>query len=404
MNSNIINSFISLKEYCEKEDFKGWDPYDGLNSRVFNALPILKNSSLCRLIIIQLFKRSPINLRKIALVSKDYNSKGIALALSAYCNIYYSVINKPELEKILGTKTELKNKIQYLSNLLIKLKSSGNYSGSCWGYGFGWQSKAFYLPSSTPTVVATSFAVEALLSAFDIVGDDSFFNDAISAKSFILNDLNRIQKGENFMFSYSPIDNRAVYNATLLGSKTLALIYDRTKDIDCLEAAKKSVQAVLKYQNTDGSFPHSDQIGNKWRDNFHTGFKLESLYIYSKIAGDDSIKEAIAKGYNHWITHFFDRENHIAKYYENDTTDSIIDLHCLSQSLSTLYKLNAFECEFSLIENMITWANENMKNSSGFYYFQKKGKSINKIPYMRWPNLWMMYGLSFYIRHLSRTK
>ena len=62
---NIINSFLALKNYCEREQFKGWDPYDGLNSKVFQALPLLKKSALCRLVVIQGFKRCPFNLRKL---------------------------------------------------------------------------------------------------------------------------------------------------------------------------------------------------------------------------------------------------------------------------------------------------------------------------------------------------
>ena len=57
---NIINSFLALKNYCEREQFKGWDPYDGLNSKVFQALPLLKKSALCRLVVIQGFKRCPL--------------------------------------------------------------------------------------------------------------------------------------------------------------------------------------------------------------------------------------------------------------------------------------------------------------------------------------------------------
>ena len=49
----VINSFRLLKEYCENEGFKGWDPYDGLNSKVFQALPFLKKSAICRLVVIQ---------------------------------------------------------------------------------------------------------------------------------------------------------------------------------------------------------------------------------------------------------------------------------------------------------------------------------------------------------------
>ena len=55
----MIQSFQKLKEYCEKEEFKGWDPYDGLNSKFFNSIPI-KNWDIARLWWIQLFKRSPI--------------------------------------------------------------------------------------------------------------------------------------------------------------------------------------------------------------------------------------------------------------------------------------------------------------------------------------------------------
>ena len=70
---NMIPSFKKLKTYCEKEQFKGWDPYDGLNSKIFQALPLLKKSALCRLVVIQGFKRFPFNLRPFALVPKEYN-------------------------------------------------------------------------------------------------------------------------------------------------------------------------------------------------------------------------------------------------------------------------------------------------------------------------------------------
>lgn len=84
----VIDSFVVLCDYCEKERFRGWDPYDGLNSRLFQFLPFFKKSAVCRLVLIQGFKRSPINLRRMALVPKEYNAKGIGLFLSGYCNLY----------------------------------------------------------------------------------------------------------------------------------------------------------------------------------------------------------------------------------------------------------------------------------------------------------------------------
>ena len=131
----VINSFRLLKEYCENEGFKGWDPYDGLNSKVFQALPFLKKSAICRLVVIQGFKRCPVNLRRLALVPKEYNAKGIGLFLSGYCNLYNAVKANPKLAESLGSPDSLKSRINELAELLISLQSKG-YSGACWGYNF----------------------------------------------------------------------------------------------------------------------------------------------------------------------------------------------------------------------------------------------------------------------------
>jgi hypothetical protein len=88
MNQKELACFNLLKQYVEKENFKGWDVYDGLNSKLFQSLPIIKNNRLAKLAWIQLFKRSPINLRKITFVPKGYNNKGLGLFLGGYCNLY----------------------------------------------------------------------------------------------------------------------------------------------------------------------------------------------------------------------------------------------------------------------------------------------------------------------------
>ena len=168
---NKEKSFISLKHYCEKEEFKGWDPYDGLNSKFFNSIPI-KNWDIARLLWIQLFKRSPINLRKLFLVQKDYNPKAIALLLSGYCNLY--TISKES--DIFGSSEDIKKTINYLSELLISLQSKG-YSGACWGYNFDWQARRlFYFKKGTPNVVVTSFCTMSLMDAYEITENEKYLN------------------------------------------------------------------------------------------------------------------------------------------------------------------------------------------------------------------------------------
>ena len=85
---SILDSFNNLKLYCEAEQYRGWDPFDGLNSKVLQKILPLRHSAVLRLIVIQGFKRSPLNLRKPLMVPKQYNCKGLGLFLQGYCNLY----------------------------------------------------------------------------------------------------------------------------------------------------------------------------------------------------------------------------------------------------------------------------------------------------------------------------
>ena len=60
----LQHAFDSLYEYCRDNEFKGWDLFDGLNSKLFRVSPFYRSKFL-RLAWIQFFKRSPVNFRKV---------------------------------------------------------------------------------------------------------------------------------------------------------------------------------------------------------------------------------------------------------------------------------------------------------------------------------------------------
>ena len=252
---NQIVSLSKLKRYCESECFKGWDPYDGLNSKLFQAIPFLRKSAICRLIVIQGFKRCPVNLRPLAIVPKEYNAKGIGLFLQGYCNLYKAACQDTAVEKEIGERDELLCKIKELANLLISLQSK-DYSGACWGYNFDWQARRLFLfPKYTPTVVATNFCATALMEAYEVTGEKEFLDVALSAANFVINDLHRIDYNGGFLFSYSPLKgNDTVFNASLLGSKLLSYCYHYTGNELYKETARKSVIACCNAQKEDGSW------------------------------------------------------------------------------------------------------------------------------------------------------
>lgn len=377
-------SLSRLKIWCEQEEFKGWDPFDGLNSIFFQSLPFASNSKLARLAWLQLFKRLPWNLRTVTGVKKEYNSKGLGLFLAGYCNLYKIT---PEQEYL--------DKIKFLSEKIIALQNK-EYHGACWGYNFDWQARAFFQPKNTPTVVATVFIASALLDAYEITGEGKLLDTAKDACQFILKDLNRTYDANgDFCFSYSPLDHSVVFNASLLGSRLLARVYSFTKDKILIEEAKRSVIFCCSFQQENGSWSYGTLPFHQWIDGFHTGYNLECINDYMQFSGDKTFTHSVQKGLNYYLKTFF-TETGIPKYY----SDSIypIDIHSSAQFVVTMVKLNLFHKEKELIDSVLKWTVENMQSKSGYFYYQFNKYFSSKIPYMRWAQAWMFYALSNYIK------
>jgi len=387
-----IKSFLKLKAYCEKEQYKGWDPYDGLNSKVFRVLPF-KYWDLARLAWIQGFKRSPINFRKLLLVPKQYNAKGIGLFLMGYCNLYELALNG---ETAFGKPKVLLSKIHELANLLNDLKNT-NYSGACWGYNFDWQARRLFLfPAFTPTVVATTFCTEALFKAYELTKVEKYKYLALSAANFVMKDLNRTSHHSGFLFSYSTLNgNNTVYNASLLGAKLLSLSYKYSGNEDYKKTAEQAVRAACEGQNNDGSWLYGLLPVQSWVDSFHTGYNLDAISTYQNCTGDNQFSSNLKKGFAYYITNFFET-NGTPKYFNNKTYP--IDIHCPGQLFVTLSKLNQFKMYKDLASKVIIWSIKNMQSKEGYFYYQLKKIWSSKIPYMRWSNAFMFNSMTFYFK------
>lgn len=397
---SLIDSFIRLKSYCETEDYKGWDPYDGLKSKVANALLPLKHSAILRLCIIQGFKRCPVNLRRIAMVPKEHNAKGIGLFLQGYCNLYKMIEKKGVAFKELGTTDEVLRKIRYLADLLLQMRSDkmfpGKFHGACWGYNFDWQARRLFLfPAHTPTVVATNFCATALMEAYEVTHDKRYLKVALSAARFIIEDLHRSEYKDGFLFSYSKLPgNDTVFNASILGSRLLSYCYKYTGNETYKQLARKSIVACCAGQEEDGSWRYGMLPVQKWRDSFHTGYNLDGLIAYQENTGDNSFDENIAKGFDYYINHFF-LDDGTPKYYDNQTYP--IDIHCPGQLFVTLSRLHKFGAFRQTAAKVLQWTIDNMQDPNGYFYYQLKPGMSSKIPYMRWSNAFMFSALSFYL-------
>ena len=327
-------------------------------------------------------------IEKILKVPKGYNTKGLSLFLTSYCNLYSLSNDKLYLEKI-----------NFIAEKLISLRSK-NYPESCWGYNFDWQSRAFFLPKYTPTVVATSFVADSLFAAYEITKNTKYLNHALSSANFIKKRLNIAPASNGIIFSYSPLDSTRVYNASILGARLLAQAYYYTDNKEYFESSTQAVNYVISNQNFDGSWVYGELKIQKWIDSFHTGFILECISDYMKFTNDNKFIDQLDKGMEYYLKNFFE-ENGAPKYYNNSLYP--IDIHSPAQLITTLYKTNYFGKNKNLANKVVVWTIKNMQHKNGYFYYQKNRFFTSKIPYMRWSQAWMFYALSYFKRGINEN-
>jgi len=372
--------------FCEEKRWAGYDPFDGLNSRAFSILPFLNKSRRVRLAFLQLNKRSPVNLRPFLGVKAGRNPKGLGLFLSAALRMFAAT-----------GEARWKRLAERFIAWLLEAVSPG-YCGPCWGYDFPWQSRAFYLPRGTPTVVNTSFIGKAFVEAYRVLGDDSHLDTARKACDFILKDLNRLEGDETLAFSYSPLDRYFVHNATALAGSLLSAVSRITGESHLARAAEKSLRHVVRHQNRDGSWHYGeDAVARKTGvDSFHTGFILESLTALVQDGRNEDFERALKKGVGYYQERFF-LEDGRAKYFPHSLYP--IDVHCSAQGIVTLLKCRDWGADRDLCARVLRWMIDNMQDRKGFFYYQKKRFYTIKIPYMRWTQAWAFYALATYLSH-----
>ena len=369
-------AYDELFSWCREHDFAGHDPFDALNSRVFQSTP-LSQSRNARLIWTQLVKRSPADLRALAQVPRERNAKGIALfALAQIAN--YRRVKTEESEKQVRS---------FLAGLL-SMKIEG-FSGACWGYNFDWQSRNFFAPRDTPTIVPTAFAARALTEAGQDLQD--CFQDlrdvARSVCDFVLKDLPRsVDNERELCFSYAPNSNTRIFNASLLAAEALA-------EHELFEPAERATRYVVNNQRPDGSWSYGTDPKQSWIDNFHTAYVLVSLKRIIDVAPFGSqFKPALERGYEYWKNNFFLAEGW-PKYYHDDPYPA--DAHAAASAIVTFLECTELDNDAPrLARDVATWTIKNLRDKRGFFYYQRRRFYTVRKPYMRWTQAWMLYALA----------
>ena len=377
----VRQSLDLLDRWIERNGWAGYDPYDIKGTKFFLFLQRNRYTNFGSNLLLNRF---PMFSRKVFRVKKEINAKAMALFARGYLNLYKKLGNEKYLKKGL-----------FCLNWLMKNPSKG-YSGFCWGYPFDWQSRVF-IPKGTPSSVVTSTAAHAFLDAYEILGDQKYLEIAKSCCDFILNDLNIDQVDEDkICFSYTPIDNFHVHNANLFSASTLLRTFTYIKNNKYKDMGIKAINFTVSYQNEDGSWyywtPPDKLLYNI--DNYHTGFVLECLNISRRaLKGEFEYESELRKGLEFYANNLF-LDDGTPKIRHNSIYP--IDIHSCAQAIITFCELADFEPKYlSMAEKVVRWTIENMQNENGYFYYRIYKNYVDRTPYIRWGQAWMLRGLSY---------
>ena len=380
MKTYKTKSFEILR-YWAKQDFKGWDPYDMLNSKLIRAC-VPNNSHFLLWVFIQLGKVLPLNLRRILLVPKTHNAKCIALFISGICNYWYLCKDdRPELTN-------------YLDRLVLILQKLKDPSSNAWGYGFLWVARGgLRFPAGAPNVVVSYYVYSALekLSNLEDYKPPVKIDEWLYPKD-LLGVLRRSKLNNGLLFSYSAYEgNEGVFNASLFASFIFAKSNQKLNKTE-KEYVIQSIRTIEDNIQENGSIVYGQKSFQDWIDNHHTLYILEAGLRLNSETDYNFNRNKLDKMIIYYRNNFL--KNKKFPLFLNRMY--VMDFHALGQLLRmTEYGIY----EFSEIEEVLNkWVK--YFNKSKFPY-RIYNFGINRVNYIRWTQAFMFYGLSFYDKYGS---
>jgi hypothetical protein len=347
----VAAAVAQIRRWGEERDWRGFDPYDALNSP---AAPVLTlGTRPGRRLMTQVVKRSPLNLRPLLGIEPEWNAKAIGLVASGYARFSAG-----------GDETAAKQAGRWLDWLAAN--HSGDASGRAWGYHFDVQTRFFRYPRGAPNAIATCFVAQAFLDGADLL-DSRWERHALDAARFLESRL--LSSGARGpYFRYLADEDELVHNANLLACAVLVRV-------GRVEEARPALETSLAAQRADGSWPYSEGPRGEWVDNFHTGYVLEALAECARAV--PAIEEPLRRGTAYWTDRLF-LEDGTPKYSPERVFP--IDSHCYAQAIETYCALG----DLPQARRQARLLVERMLDQRGFVHFQKRRFSTSRVPFVRW--------------------
>lgn len=386
---DLLDAIHRLSDWLEKHDYRGYDTFDGLNSKLLR--PLTFNNPVLRIVLQQGVRRFPLNIRPWVGVTPERSTKGAGFLVRGFIRLYQTT-------RDITWRDRAESMLQWLLENV-----SPGYSGACWGNHFDYQSRSVFEKKLSPSVVWTSLIGHAFLDAYDEFRDERYLNTAISSCEHIERDLGAYSEGDVLCINYFPTSTHQVHNANTLGASLLARTSSYATHPEWRDIATKAMGYAAKYQEEDGSWYYGEAANLRWVDNFHTAYVLDCFHWYSSSMRDDRFDRKMMDGYWYWKKTFFLSDG-TPRYYNHKTQP--LDIQCCSQAIDTLVLFRDRDPEsLSLALKVAQWTIENMQDPTGYFYYRRYTRQIvNKTPTLHWGQATTLSAFAGLYQALAETK
>lgn len=372
---DILQSREALHSYILREEYRGYDPYDALNTR----FSFIRDHKWPSVIAIQIMKRLPFNIRPLLGIAKGLNPKGLGLILHARSLDYMRTGDESILQEL-----------DTLYTLLMRLRTEG-MDNLCWGYDFQWASPVKVLPAYSPTIVVSVFIAKGLRAYYEATGRPEVLEALKSIGRFAIDDLAHHRDEAGLCVSYSTVKKDICHNASLLAGELFATLYVHTGQESYRELAYEIARFSASAQLADGSWSYSRdmQTGEeRMQIDFHQGYVTDSIRHISKDLGLSDFDEVVDRGYAYYRGQF-DAEG---RSYFRIPRQWPSDIHHQAQGVVSFSAV-----EPDLAARILRYTITHFQQRSGAFSYRQHKYFTDRTVYMRWGQAWMLLAMSTYL-------
>ena len=394
MEQLLYQSLKKLHLWIKQNGYSGWDPYDGISNPKISNIKIFY--PYLHIFLIQLNKHSPVNIRPLLNIPKGTDTKGLALFLQSYSQLYI-ITRNIEFQKIANE----------LYQMIIERSLFDNYGYHCWAshyYPYVDIEKNKLLPE-LPDIIGTSNVIKGLSLYYKILGNKEIRDVLKSSLEFLQILIKR--KGQYTYFLYTPKDQNIVPNASAEALEAIYYASEIVKDFFLNDATLESVvKTILQLQDSSGYWLYSISLGGKVRKqlDFHQGYIIDGLIGSLKLMSNRNLKRHMLDSIIKGIIAYKKMFTHDGRAYYRYPRMHPIDIHNQAQGIITFSKSYTFlgNREYlKFAEKIALWTIKNMQDKRGFFYYQRWPFFVNKIPYMRWGQAWMLLALVTLLKNMG---